>query len=170
MNISSTSDIIAEANKLNIRPPYRQIVSYICTITEHISGFVDSILQLLLQDIPNYLKDTTHILHSLSHIGTPTPGSMLISMDVNSLYSNIPRADAVAACRTLFNKHIIQSDVATDIPILIDFILRHITFNGKYHAYIFMKSVENSFLSSFPLKPSVYCVHSFRYLQSFIVC
>ena len=38
------------------------------------------------------------------------------------------------------------------------------------YAYIFMKSVENSFLSSFPLKPSVYCVHSFRYLQSFIVC
>ena len=56
-------------------------------------------------------------------------------MDVNSLYTNIPHADGVAACRALFNKHNIQSDIATDIPILLDFILKHntFTFNDKYY-------------------------------------
>ena len=33
------------------------------------------------------------------------------------------------------------------------------------YAYIFMKSVENSFLSSFQLKPSVYC----RYVDDIIM-
>ena len=160
VNLSSISDIITEATKLNIRSPYRPIVSCIDTITEHISGFVDSILQPLLQKIPSYLKDTTHFIRNLSYIGTLAPGSILISMDVNSLYINIPHADGVAACRAFLNKHNIQSDIATNIPILIDFILKHntFTFNDKYYlqingtamgtkmapayAIIFMESVE----------------------------
>ena len=117
VNLSSISDIITEATKLNIRPPYRPIVSCIGTITGHISGFVDSILPPLLQKIPSYFKDTTHFIRNLSYIGTLAPGSMLISMDVNSPYTNIPHADGVAACRTFHNKHNIQSDIATDIPI-----------------------------------------------------
>ena len=117
VNLSSISDIIPEANKLSIRPPYRPIVLCIDTITEHISSFVDSILQPLLQNIPSYLKDTIHFLRNLSYIGTLAPGSMLISMDVNSIYANIPHADGVAACRTFLNKHDIQSDIATDITI-----------------------------------------------------
>ena len=179
VNLSSISDIITEATKLNIRPPYRPIVSCIGTIAEHISGFVDSILQPLLKKIPSYLKDTTHFIRNLSYIGTLAPGSILISMDVNSLYTNIPHADGVAACRAFLNKHSIQSDIATDIHILIDFILKHntFTFNDKYYlqtngtamgtkmapayAIIFMESVENSFLSSFPHKPTVY----YRYID-----
>ena len=95
-------------------------------------------------------------------------------MDVNSLCTNIPHADGVSACRAFLNKHNIQSDIATDIPILIGFILKHntFTFDDKYYlqtndtamgtkispayATIFMEFVDNCFLSSFPLKPTVY--------------
>ena len=118
VNLSSISVIITEATKLNIRPPYRPIVSCIGTITEYISGFVDSIVQPLLQKIPSYLKDTTHFIRNHSYIGTLAPGSILISMDVNSLFTNIPHADGVAACHAFLNKHNIQSDIATDIHIL----------------------------------------------------
>ena len=55
VNLSSTSDIVTKSTKLNIRPPYRPIVSCIGTITVHISGFVVSILQPLLQKIPSYM-------------------------------------------------------------------------------------------------------------------
>ena len=34
VNLSSTSDIVTEATKLNIRPPYRPMVSCMGTITE----------------------------------------------------------------------------------------------------------------------------------------
>ena len=136
LNVSSTSDIVTEATKIDIRPPYRPIVSCIVTITEHNSGFGDSILQPLLRKISCYLKDITHFHSNLSlHIDTLAPGSILISMDVDSLYTNIPHADRVAACRNFLNEHNIQSDIATDISILIDFILRHntFTFNDKYY-------------------------------------
>ena len=102
--------------------------SCIGTITEHVSGFVDFILQPLLQKITRYVKVTTHFLRNPSYIGTLDPGSMLISMNVDSLYTNIYHADGMAACRTFLNKHDIQSDIATDIPILIDFIHIHIYF------------------------------------------
>ena len=100
-------------------------------------------------------------------------------MHVNSLYTNIHHADGVAACRTFVKKYIILSDIATDIPISIDFILKHntFTFNDKYYlqtngtamgtkmapayATVFMESAESSFLSSFPLKPTVY----YRYID-----
>ena len=63
----------------------------------------------------------------------------------------------MAACRTILNKDNIQSDIATDIPILIDFIHKHNTFtfidpqtNGTAmgtkmapaYAIIFMESDE----------------------------
>ena len=120
-------------------------------------------MQQLLQKIPSYLKDRTQILRNHSYIGTLAPGSILISIDVNSLYINIPHADGEAACRAFLNKHDIQSDIATDIHILIDVILKHntFTFNDKYYsqtngtamgtkmapayAIIFMESAENSF-------------------------
>ena len=179
VNLSSISDIITEATKPNIRPPYRPIVSCIGTIANYIYGFVDSILQQLLQKIPSYLKDTTHFIRNLSYIGTLAPGSILILMDVDYLCTNIPHADGVDACRTFPNKHDIQSDIATDNHILIDFILKHniFTFNDKYYlqtngtafgikmapayAIIFMESVEKFFLSSCPHKPTVY----YRYID-----
>ena len=100
-------------------------------------------------------------------------------MDENSLCTNIPHADGVAACRAFLNEHNIQSDIATDMPILVYFILRHntFTFNDKYYpqtngsamgtkmapayAIIFMESVLNSCWSSFPHKPTVY----YRYID-----
>ena len=116
----------------------------------------------MIKKIPSYLKDTTHIIRNLSYIGTLAHGSISISMDENSLCTNIPHADGVAACRAFLNEHNIQSDIATDMPILVDFILRHntFTFNDKYYpqtngsamgtkmapayAIIFIESVLNS--------------------------
>ena len=59
------------------------------TITEHISGFVDSIWQPLLRKISSYLKDTTHFHRNLNrHIDTLAPGSMLIDGCKFSLYQH----------------------------------------------------------------------------------
>ena len=135
VNLSSTSDIITEATKLNIRLRYGQIVSSIGTIAEHIFGVIDSIFQPLLINIPSYLKDTTHFLRNLSHVGALATRSMLILMDLHFLYTNIPHVDGVTACQTFLNKHNIQCDIVTDILILIDFMLKcdAFSFNNKYY-------------------------------------
>ena len=102
----------------------------------------------------------------------------MITMDVNSLYTNIPHTDGINACRSFLNRLTTDPALINDIPILIDFILtlnqlkfnndNYLQINGTAmgtkmapaHANIIMDAIETSFLSSFPLKPSIY----YRYI------
>ena len=94
--LTNTEQITQVANSLEIRPPYTPIVSCKGTLTEHISGHVDSILQNVLDKIPSFLKDTTDFLCKLNDIKhLETPDSLLVTMGVNSLYTNIPHSDGV---------------------------------------------------------------------------
>ena len=80
-----TDQITKVANIHEIRPPYRPTVSCKGTRTEHISGYVDSILQQLFGKIPSYLKGTTDFLCKMNDIThLVTPDSLLATMDVNS--------------------------------------------------------------------------------------
>ena len=103
----------------------------------------------------------------------------MITMDVNSLYTNIPHTDSVNACRFFLNRHTSDPALINDIPVFIDFILTHnlIKFNNVHYlqingtamgtkmapayANISMDAIENSFLSASLLKPSVH----YRYID-----
>ena len=52
---SYPDNFIIEAQRLNINPPGRPIVSGIGTLTEYVSAFVDRELQPLLASIPSYI-------------------------------------------------------------------------------------------------------------------
>ena len=108
-----------------------------------------------------------------------TPDSLFVTMDVNSLYTNIPHSDGVEACRLFLTINTTDQTLINDIPTLVDFILKHNLFvfddeqylqiNGTAigakmaptYANIFMHYIENTFLSSFNLKPTAY----FRYID-----
>ena len=173
-NLINTAQLIDKANSLNIRPPYRPIVSSKRTLTEHISGYVDSILQPLLHNIPSLITDTNDFLRKLNDINhLITPESTMITMDVNSLYTNIPHTDGINACRSFLNRHTTDPALINDIPTLIDYFLTHNLFkfnNDHYlqikgiamgtemapaYIYISMDAIETSFLSASPLKPSI---------------
>ena len=179
-NLINTAKLIDKSNSLNIMLPYRPIVSSKRTLTEHISGYVDSILQPLLHNIPSLIADTSDFHRKLNDINhLITPESTMITMDVNSLYTNIPHTNGINACRSFLNRHTTDPALINDIPILIDFILTHnrFKFNNDHYlqikgtsmgikmtpAYvnIFMDAIETSFLSSSPLKPSIY----YRYID-----
>ena len=139
-NLINTAQLIDKANSLNIRPPYRPIVSLKRTITEHISGYVDSILQPLLHNVPSLITDTNDFLRKLNDINhLITPESTMITMDVNSLYTNIPHTDGINACRSFLNRHTTDPALINDIPILIDFILTHDLFKFNNDHYLQIK-------------------------------
>ena len=50
---------------------------------------------------------------------------MLVTMDVNSLHTNIPNSDGVGACRSFFTMNATEQNLINDIPTLVDFILKH---------------------------------------------
>ena len=53
---SNPDNFIIEAQRLNINPPGRQVVSGIGTLIEYVSAFVDREPQPLLANIPSYKK------------------------------------------------------------------------------------------------------------------
>ena len=81
--------------------PGRPIVNGIGSITEKISAYVDQEIRHLVSTIPSYLKDTSHLIQIL--IGkTLAPEDILVTIDVKSLYTNIPHTEGIQALnRTL---------------------------------------------------------------------
>ena len=100
-------------------------------------------------------------------------------MDVNSLYTNIQHSDGVEACCSFLTMTTTDQTLVNDIPTLVDFILKHnrLVFDDEQYLKIngtamgtkmaptydnvFMYYIENTFLSSFNLKPAAY----FRYID-----
>ena len=71
----------------------RPIVSSCNSITGHISQSVDRLLQPhVKKKLPSYLKDTTGFLKLIETIKLPDK-YLLASIDVSSLYTNIPHED-----------------------------------------------------------------------------
>ena len=174
LHVHDINDIITLAKDLKIFPPGRPIVSGIGTLTENISSFIDSILQRLMQFIPSYIKDTTEYINKLASAKTIPPDVLLVTMDVTSLYTNIPHVDGVDACSNFLNDHCV-TDISTDVIFfLISFILAHSNFVFDDHNYlqtsgtamgtmmapclanIFMASIEQTFIDNSPLMPLIY--------------
>ena len=74
----------------------RLIVSSINSVTENISSFLDAWMNPLVQKLPSYIKDSTEFIKLV--ITTPIPpDSILVSIDVSSLYTIIPHKDGIVA-------------------------------------------------------------------------
>ena len=153
-------------------PVGRPIISGCDSPTERISSFVDYLLQPIAKVQKSYLKDTTDFLNFLENTKV-AKDTMLVSMDVTSLYTNIPQEEGITiVCKTYEKFHLSKPPIPT--PYLRD-MLRLILkensfhFNGKNYlqthgtamgtkmavsfANIFMAAVETEIISRSHLKP-----------------
>ena len=74
------------------KPVGRPIISSCDGPTEPISSFVDSLLQPVAKVQKGYLKDTTEFINFIERMKVPK-NTFLVSMDVTSLYTNIPQEE-----------------------------------------------------------------------------
>ena len=74
--------------------PGRRIILGCDGPTERISSFLDHILQPIAQAQKSYLKDTTQFINFIEK-GIVPKNAILVSMDVNSLYINIPQEEGI---------------------------------------------------------------------------
>ena len=72
----------------------RPIISGCSGPTERISAFVDHLIQPIAQQQASYLKDTTDFINFIEKIKLPS-SAILVSMDVTSLYTNIPQREGI---------------------------------------------------------------------------
>ncbi|XP_033109872.1 uncharacterized protein LOC117111097 [Anneissia japonica] len=147
--------------------PVRPIVSSIGTLTGLVSGFVDDVLKTFATSTPSYLQDTTDFLNKLSQFSNLLDNTILVTMDVASLYTNIPHEDGIQAIKNILPDNLLTAATTE----LARFVLAHNYFefnNSLYkqicgtamgtcmapqYANLFMANLEQNFLahSSSPL-------------------
>ena len=150
--------------------PGRPIVSAIGHPTEKISQFLDYHLKDHVEKLPSYLKDTTDYIKKTPSKELPV-GTLLVTMDVTSLYTNIPHEEGIAACRKVWDLRQIKRPSTESLVKLLEHTLKlnNFMFNGDHYlqingtsmgtkmapsyANIFMGDLEDRLLQQAPSKP-----------------
>lgn len=153
-------------------PVGRPIVSGSGGPTERISSFVDSLLQPIAKKQESYIKDTTHFINFIENIPLPD-NAILVSLDVCSLYTNIPQEEGINVVCQYYEEHYQskQPIPTTHLGELMRLILKEnsFKFNDKHFlqthgiamgtkmavafAVIFMAEIEKHLLAASPQKP-----------------
>lgn len=153
----------------------RPIISGCDGPTERISSFVDTLLQPISKSQASYLKDTTDFINFIEKTKVKKR-TFLVSMDVTSLYTNIPQEEGInTVCETYDNYHKNNPPIPTHyLREMLRLILKEnsFQFNGKNYlqihgtamgtkmavafANIFMAKIETQILSKNVIKPTVW--------------
>ena len=156
-------------------PVGRPIISGCEGPTERISSFVDHLLQPIAKMQKSYLKDTTDFLNFIEKTRV-AKDTILVSMDVTSLYTNIPQEEGIAiVCRAYETFYVNKLPIPTHfLRELLRLILKEnsFDFNGKNYlqthgtamgtkmavsfANIFMAKIETDVINSSPHKPIIW--------------
>ena len=158
--------LLPKIHKSKTNPPGRPIMSGNGHPTEWISAWVDYKIQPLMLKLPTFLKDTTDLLQHLAKI-KPTVNTRIISLDVTSLYTNIPQRLGIKSIRTVGSALDPSTDYTT-VADLAQLVLENniFKFNGDHYiqtqgtamgtrmapayANIFMYTIEEKIIDQLP--------------------
>ena len=139
--------------------PLRPIVSQINGPTSRVSKYVDKLLTVAENQIPYLLKDTTAFLNLIENHKQVTPNTLLVTLDVTSLYTNIPQEEGAKLVTEFYTETLNSwNDTHTIKPIppdylyeLIKFILHNCTFQfqNKFYKQNFGTTMGASFSVKF---------------------
>ncbi len=159
--------------------PGRPIISGINTITEGVSGYLDSILRPLAVSAASFVQDTTDFLSRLHALGDLPENILLATMDVKALYTNIPHCDGLQAIKDSLSD-VQVGEAACDLA---KFVLEHNYFSfgscfywqcsgtamgtkmAPNYANVFMSRLEEQFLGQCQLEPFLYL----RYIDDIFI-
>jgi len=158
-------------------PPGRPIISANGCPTENISQFVDFFLNPTCSSLPSFVKDTTHFLKLIKNLGQLPDGCTLVTMDVTSLYTNIPNNEGLTAARIALDTYRPQGNIKPTNASLIRLLEMVLTknnfqFNGinflqvggtamgtkvaPSFAVTYMGSFEKEHVYTYRLQPTLY--------------
>ncbi len=160
---------------LPLQYPGRPIVSACNASTVNISQYVDYVLKPSMQTLPSYVKDTTDFINKIKHTKFKSKDSYLVTLDVASLYTNIPHQDGIdAATHFLHNQsnpgHLSSNEISKLIALVLE--NNHFKFDNDHYlqkmgtamgsamapayASLFMGKLEQDFLDACVIKPTIW--------------
>ena len=134
--------LLPKIHKGKIPPPGRPIVSANGCPTEKISQLVDNFLTPpTTMFIKSYIKDTTDFIKKLATIGILPPNCHLVTLDVTSLYTNIPNKEGIDAAKRLLSRYRPEPDLKPKNQTIIELLemvlsMNNFTFNGDNYIQV----------------------------------
>ena len=153
-------------------PPGRPIISNCNSETEKVSEFIEAFLKRKSTEHPAYIKNTEDFISKIKNVPIPE-NSLLITLDVESMYTNINNIDGIAAVEETFSDEI-DTPMFHYIKELLQIVLNNndFEFNGQKYlqksgvsmgirfapsfADIFMAKWENDAFQKYPYEPLFY--------------
>lgn len=89
--------ILPKIHKNLAKPPGRPIIAGMGSLIEKISVFVDSFLKPHVQSLPSFVQDSQDMIKILQSVSLPQIPTLLVTLDVESLYTNIPHDGGIQA-------------------------------------------------------------------------
>uniref|UniRef100_A0A8C5M182 Reverse transcriptase n=1 Tax=Leptobrachium leishanense TaxID=445787 RepID=A0A8C5M182_9ANUR len=90
--------VLPKVHKSLITPPGRPIVSAVDSVFSPLSIFLDKVARPYLQRIASFILDTNEFLIKLCDI-TVRDSSILVSLDITSLYTSIQNTEGISAMK-----------------------------------------------------------------------
>lgn len=159
-------------------PPGRPIVSDCGSETYFTAEYLDFYLNPLSTKHPAFIRDTYHFIQVVKSLTIPV-NSYFFSMDVESLYTNIPIEAGISCVRRMFEKYPDPKRPDEELLQLLAINLRRndFEFNGQYYLQIkgtamgkrFAPAYANIFMANWEqevfLKCKIKPAHYLRYLD-----
>ena len=176
-----TPHFLPKIHKKQRPPPGRPIVSGNGCVTEKISAFIDIFLNPITTISKSFIKDTTDFVKRIENLEPLTPNTIIGTLDVTSLYTNIPNQEGIKAINDILNiERPNNANPKNETLVeLLKMVLskNNFQFNGNNYlqiggtamgtkvapsyANLFMRQLEERLLESFLLKPKVW----YRYID-----
>ena len=112
--------------------PLRPTVSGCDGPTDHLSDYLTHFIQPLASNLLALVKGTKDFLNFIENLPPLPPNALLVTVDITSLYTNIPPEEGIAAVIHFMEeyKHLLPRNCPPQhiVRIILDFILKHSTF------------------------------------------
>ena len=124
------------------------VVSSINFHTANISKYVDYHLQPIVKQIPSYVNDTNDFINKIYAVKSVPKYSCLVTMDMRSLYTNIPNAEQISVVKRAFDNY---SKRTTSTKFITTFLPLILTLNNFVFDCIYYLQIKGCAMGKFVL-------------------
>jgi hypothetical protein len=91
-----------------------------------------------VEALPSFIKDTTDYLQKMAALNPLPSNTTLVTMDVTSLYTNIPHSDGIEACNEIWESRSVKMPPTDCLVTMLTMVLKknNFTFNGDHYLQI----------------------------------
>lgn len=158
--------IIPKVHKSLTNPPGRPIVSAVKGPLEKIGRYLDALLKEMVFELPSYIRDTLDVLAKIEEV-TVSPGTLLVGIDVESLYTSIPHAWGLAAVAHFLDQKFPRMGPQNEF--ILEMLQFALTNNCFEFLGVYYRQIQGTSMGA-PWAPSYACLHLGYWEEEVVYC